>query len=145
VKIFNQFSYFYTSNTHSVERQNISSGSPYEKPIGFSRAVRIGNIISVSGTAPVAENGSTAFVGDLYNQTKRCLGIIENAIKEAGGTLENVIRTRIYLTDISIWEDAARAHGEFFSEIRPASTFVEVKGLIKSDWLIEMEADCVVW
>jgi enamine deaminase RidA (YjgF/YER057c/UK114 family) len=127
-----------------MKRQNISSGSPYEKPIGFSRAVRIGNIISVSGTAPVAANGSTAYPGDLYNQTKRCIQIIEKAIVEAGGTLENVIRTRIYLTDVSIWEDAARAHGEFFSEIRPASTFVEVKGLLKNDWLIEMEADCVI-
>lgn len=127
-----------------MTRQNISSGSPFEKPIGFSRAVRIGNIISVSGTAPIAEDGSTAYPGDLYNQTKRCLYIIEKAIKEAGGSMENVIRTRMFLTDISRWEEAGRAHGEFFSEIRPAATMVEVKGLINPAWLVEMEADCVV-
>jgi len=127
-----------------MKRQNISSGSPFEKPIGFSRAVRIGNLICVSGTAPIADDGSPAFPGDLYNQTKRCLTIIEKAIQEAGGSLENVIRTRMFLTDISRWEDAARAHGEFFSEIRPAATMVEVKGLINPEWLVEMEADCVV-
>ena len=127
-----------------MERLHISSGSAYEKPIGFSRAVRIGNIIAVSGTAPIAESGSTAFPGDLYNQTKRCLQIMQKAITDAGGRLEDVIRTRIYLTDISIWEQAARAHGEYFSGIRPACTFVEVKGLIQADWLVETEADCVV-
>ena len=127
-----------------MKRQHISSGSPYEKPIGFSRAVRIGNTIFVSGTAPVADDGSTAFPGDMFNQTKRCITIIEKAIQQAGGTLGDVIRTRIYLTDISRWEEAAKAHGAFFSEIRPASTFVEVKGLIKNDWLVEIEADCVI-
>ena len=127
-----------------MQRQNISSGSPYEKPIGFSRAVRIRNIISISGTAPISEDGSTAFPGDLYNQTKRCIEIIKQAIIQAGGRLEDVIRTRIYLKDITLWEQAAKAHGEYFSEIRPASTFVEIKGLIKPDWLVEMEADCVV-
>lgn len=127
-----------------MTRQNISSGSPYEKPIGFSRAVRTGNIISVSGTAPVAADGSTAFPGDLYGQTKQCIQIIEKAILQAGGKLENVYRTRVFLTDITRWEEAARAHGEFFSRICPASTFVEVKRLIKSDWLVEIEADCMV-
>jgi enamine deaminase RidA (YjgF/YER057c/UK114 family) len=80
----------------------------------------------------------------LYNQTKRCLTIIEKAIREAGGTLENVIRTRMFLTDISRWEEAGRAHGEFFADIRPAATMVEVKGLINPEWLVEMEADCVI-
>ena len=127
-----------------MARQNISSGSPFEKPIGFSRAVRIGNIISISGTAPIAEDGSTAYVNDVYSQTKRCIEIMKKAIEEAGGTLEDVIRTRIMLTDISKWEDAAKAHGEFFGDIRPACTFVEVKGLIGKDWLVETEADCVV-
>jgi enamine deaminase RidA (YjgF/YER057c/UK114 family) len=103
-----------------MERLHISSGSAYEKPIGFSRAVRIGNIIAVSGTAPIAENGSTAFPGDLYNQTKRCLQIMQKAITDAGGRLEDVIRTRIYLADISIWEQAARAHGSISPGIRPA-------------------------
>jgi enamine deaminase RidA (YjgF/YER057c/UK114 family) len=127
-----------------MNRINISSGSAYEKPIGFSRAVRIGNIISVAGTAPIAADGTTYRPGDLYSQTKRCLEIMKQAIIEAGGQLENVIRTRIFLKDISDWENAAKAHGEYFSEIRPACSFIEVKGLIKDDWLIETEADCVV-
>jgi len=127
-----------------MKRINISSGSKYEKPIGFSRAVRIGSIISVSGTAPIATDGTTHSPNDLYNQTKRCLEIMEKAINEAGGQLENVIRTRFFLRDISDWQKAAKAHGEYFSEIRPASTFVEVKGFIKDDWLIETEADCVM-
>jgi enamine deaminase RidA (YjgF/YER057c/UK114 family) len=127
-----------------MTRQNISSGSPFEKSIGFSRAVKIGNMISVSGTAPITDDGSPAFPGDLYYQTKRCLAIIEKAIQDAGGTLENVIRTRMFLTDISRWEEAARAHGEFFSEIRPAATMVEINGLINPEWLVEMEADCIV-
>lgn len=127
-----------------MERLNISSGSEYEKPIGFSRAVRIGNIISVSGTAPIAPDGTTDHPNDLYNQTKRCLEIMQKAIIEAGGQLENVIRTRIFLKNISDWKKAAKAHGEYFSEIKPASTFIEVKGFIKDDWLIETEADCVI-
>ena len=127
-----------------MTRRNISSGSPFEKSIGFSRAVRIGHILSVSGTAPIADDGTPAFPGDLYNQTKRCLAIIERAIQEAGGSLQNVIRTRMFLTDISRWEEAAKAHGELFRDIRPAATMVEVKGLINPAWLIEMEADCVI-
>lgn len=115
-----------------------------EKPIGFSRAVRIGNIISVSGTAAIASDGSTAYPDDVYGQTKCCIEIMKKAIEEAGGRLENVIRTRIMLKDISRWEEAAKAHGEFFSKIRPACTFVEVKGFIRADWLVETEADCVL-
>ena len=127
-----------------MNRKNVSSGSYLEKPIGFSRAVRIGNIISVSGTAPISEDGSTVFPNDLYNQTKTCIGIMKKAIEDAGGKMENVIRTRIYLKNIKEWEKAAKAHGEFFSEIRPACTFVEIKGFINSEWLIETEADCVI-
>lgn len=127
-----------------MNKVNISSGSKYEPLIGFSRAVRHGNRILVSRTAPIAEDGSTSYPDDLYQQTKRCIEIIKKAIEEAGGKLDNVIRTRIYLTDISQWEKAAKAHGEYFSEIRPASTFVEVKGLIKNDWLVEMEAEAIV-
>ncbi len=127
-----------------MNRKNISSGSYLEKSIGFSRAVRIGNIISVSGTAPIAEDGSTAFPDDLYNQAKTCIGIMKKAIEDAGGKMENVIRTRIFLKNAEEWEKAANAHGEFFSEIRPACTFVEVKGFINSDWLLETEADCVI-
>lgn len=125
-------------------RKNISSGSPYEKPIGFSRAVRIGNFISVSGTAPIAPNGSTAYPNNLYSQTKQCLEIIKKAIEDAGGNLSNVIRTRVMLTDISKWKEAAQAHGEFFSEIRPACTFLEINRFVDPNWLIEIEADCVM-
>jgi enamine deaminase RidA (YjgF/YER057c/UK114 family) len=129
---------------HTMTRTNISSGSPYEKPIGFSRATRIGNTIAVAGTAPVAPDGSTASPGDAYGQTKRCLEIIQKAIEDAGGRLEDVIRTRVMLTDISQWEAAAKAHGEMFGDIRPACTFVEVSKFIKDDWLVELEADCLV-
>lgn len=127
-----------------MKRKNISSGSKFEKPIGFSRAVRIGNIIAVAGTAPIASDGTTAFPDDLYNQTKRCLEIILKAVTDAGGKPEDVIRTRVFLTDITRWEEAARAHGEYFSEVRPACSFIEVKGLINKEWLVEMEADCVI-
>jgi len=127
-----------------MKRKNISSGSPFEKPIGFSRAVRIGNTIAVSGTAPIAEDGSNACVGDVYGQSRRCLEIMKTAIEAAGGELKDVIRTRIMLTDISSWEKVARAHGEFFADIRPASTLVEVSRLINKAWLVEMEADCVL-
>jgi enamine deaminase RidA (YjgF/YER057c/UK114 family) len=125
-------------------RRNVSSGSQYEKPIGFSRAVRIGNIIVVSGTAPIASDGSTACLNDLYGKTKHCLGIIQKAIEEAGGHLMDFIRTRIMLTDISKWQEAGKAHGECFSEIRPACTFLEVNSFIDPNWLIEIEADCVI-
>ncbi|MBN1936290.1 MAG: RidA family protein [Anaerolineae bacterium] len=125
-------------------RTNISSGSPWEQPIGFSRAVRVGNIIVVAGTAPIAPDGSVAYPGDVYRQTRRCIEIIGRAIEEAGGRLEDVIRTRIMLKDIARWQEAARAHGEIFGHIRPACTFVEVKGFIDPEWLVEMEADCVI-
>jgi enamine deaminase RidA (YjgF/YER057c/UK114 family) len=115
-----------------------------EAPIGFSRAIRIGNTISVSGTAPIASNGTTAHPGNVYEQTRHCIGIMKRAIEEAGGKLEDVIRTRIMLTDISKWEEAATAHREYFSNIRPACTFVEVKGFVNRDWLVEIEADCVI-
>jgi len=127
-----------------MNRINVSSGSALEKPIGFSRAVRIGNIISVSGTAPIAQDGSTAYPNDLYKQTTRCLEIIKKAITDAGGQLENVIRTIIFLKDITNWKKAAKAHSEYFSEILPACTFIEVKGFVKDDWLIEIETDCVI-
>ena len=127
-----------------MPRQLISSGSPFEKPIGFSRAVRVGNSIAVSGTAPLAPGGGTAYPGDLYRQTRTCLEIIKDAIEKAGGRMADVIRTRIMLVDISRWQEAARAHGEFFGEIRPASTFVQVSRFIDADWLVEIEADGVV-
>ncbi|MEM8809675.1 MAG: RidA family protein [Cyanobacteria bacterium P01_G01_bin.38] len=115
-----------------------------EQPIGFSRASRIGNLISVAGTASIDADGATACPGDVYGQTRRCLEIVHKAIKEAGGKLDDVIRTRVMLIDILRWEEAAKAHGEFFADIRPACTFVEVSRFIKEDWLVEIEADCVV-
>ncbi len=127
-----------------MARKNISSGSQYEKSIGFSRAVRIQNFIYLSGTAPIALDGSTAYPNDLYGQTKYCLEIIKKAIEDAGGNLKNVIRTRMMLIEISKWKEAAQAHGEFFSEIRPATSFIEVSRFIDPEWLIEIEADCVI-
>ena len=127
-----------------MERKHISSGSPYEGDIGFSRAVRVGNVISVSGTAPLGPDGSTACPGDVYGQTKHCLEIIKKAIDQAGGRLEDTVRIRVMLKDMATWEEAARAHGEYFAVIKPACTFVEVKGFVKDDWLVEIEADCVL-
>jgi len=118
-----------------------SSGSSFENTIGFSRAIRVGNQISVSGTAPIAVDGGTDFPDDLYGQTLRCLDIINDAIETLGGKLEHVTRTRIFLTDIDRWEEAAKAHGQVFADIRPASTFVEVSRLINPEWLVEIEAE----
>ena len=125
-------------------RKNITYGQPIEKEIGFSRAVRIGNIIAVTGCAPSAKDGSVHCPGDLYEQTKRSLEIIKDVVEQAGGKIEDVIRTRMFLTDISRWKEAAKAHGELFSEILPATTFVEVSGLINPEWLVEIEADAII-
>lgn len=127
-----------------MTRQKAFSGSPYEKPIGFCRAVRVGNQICVSGTAPIAPDGSTAAPGDAYGQAKRCFEIIRQAIEEVGGKISDVVRTRMYLTDASSEEAVGRAHGEFFSEIQPAATMVVVAGLLRDDWLVEIEADCLI-
>ena len=128
----------------SMERKNISSHSPYEDIIGFSRAVRIGNLLAVSGSGPIAEDGSTAAPGDAFGQTMRCLEIIRKAITEGGGCLEDVVRTRMYITDVSLQDDVGRAHAEYFRTIKPASTMVVVKGLVRDDWLVELEAECVL-
>ncbi len=122
----------------------MSSGSPLEPEIGFSRAVRVGRTIAVAGTAPIAAGGGTAAPGDVYGQTKRCLEIIEQALGEAGATMGDVVRTRVMLTDIARWREAARAHGEAFADVRPACTFVQVAGFIDPAWLVEIEADCAV-
>ncbi len=127
-----------------MQRQNISSGSPFEKPIGFSRAVRMGDRIVVSGTAPIAADGTTAYPGDMYQQTLRCLEIIQEALEKAGAVMGDVIRTRVYLTDADRWQDAASAHGKIFGDIRPACTFVEIARLIAPDWLVEIEAEAVI-
>ena len=127
-----------------TDRILISSGSPYEGSIGFSRAVRIGQRVAVSGTGPIAEDGSTAFPDSPAEQTKRCLEIIKKAIEEAGGSLSDVYRTRIYVTDVAKWEEIGHAHGEFFAQIRPAATMVEVNRLVRDDWWVEIEADAWV-
>jgi enamine deaminase RidA (YjgF/YER057c/UK114 family) len=125
-------------------RQNISSGSPYEPVIGFSRAVRIGDTIAVGGTAPVGPDGKTAGVGDPAAQARRCLAIILAAIEEAGGRKEDVIRTRMFMTRAEDWEAIGRVHGEFFGDIRPASTMAVVKALLDPEWLVEIEADALI-
>jgi len=125
-------------------RKLISSGSPYEGPIGFSRAVRVGNSIFISGTAPVGGDGKTVGVGDAAAQTTRCLEIIAEALKEAGATLEHVVQTRMFMTNAKLWEDVGRAHGKVFGEIRPAATMVEVSALLDPEWLVEIEAVAVI-
>ena len=128
----------------STDRTNISSGSPFEKPIGFSRAVRVGNVIWVGGTAPIGADGKTFGVGDPAAQTRRCFEIISEALGKAGAEMKHVVRTRMFVTDIANWEAVGRAHGEVFGDIRPAATMVEVSGLIDPDWLVEIEADAVI-
>jgi enamine deaminase RidA (YjgF/YER057c/UK114 family) len=127
-----------------TQRRLVSSGSPLEPEIGLSRAVRVGAHIAVAGTAPIAATGGTAAPGDVYGQTLRCLEIIEQAIEAGGASLQHVTRTRVMLTDIARWREAARAHGEYFGTIRPASTFVAVVGFIDPGWLVEVEAEAVV-
>lgn len=124
-------------------RTLVSSGSPLEPKIGFSRAVRVGDFVAVAGTAPIAAGGGVASPGDVYGQTMRCLEIIAQSLEDSGLSLSSVVRTRVMLTDISRWEEAARAHGELFSQIRPACTFVEVKAFINPEWLVELEADAI--
>jgi enamine deaminase RidA (YjgF/YER057c/UK114 family) len=125
-------------------RRLVSSGSPLEPEIGFSRAVRSGPYVSVAGTAPIGDDGATAGPGDVYAQSVRCLDIAERALHEAGASLADVIRTRVMLVDITRWREAARAHGERFAQIRPACTFVEVSRFIDPEWLVEFELDAVV-
>jgi len=124
-------------------RQKISSGSPWETQVGYSRAVRVGNIIEVAGTT--AMNGDEpAGKGDLYAQTVFIFNKIEKALMQAGGNLTDVVRTRMFITDISKWEEAGRAHGEFFKNIKPVATLVEVSRLIHDDLLIEIEVTAIL-
>jgi enamine deaminase RidA (YjgF/YER057c/UK114 family) len=126
------------------ERKLVSSGSYLEPIVGFSRAVRVGNIIAVGGTAPIAAAGGTAAKGDVYGQAKRIFEIIGKALADAGASFEHVTRTRVILTDMALWDDAARAHAEVFRDIRPVTTVMAVTGFVDPDWLIEIEVDAVV-
>ena len=125
-------------------RRNISSGSTWEQTVGYSRAVRIGNLIEVAGTTAVDEHGDVVGPNDPYRQAQYALGKIGRALAEAGAGFENVIRTRMFVTDIARWEEVGRAHGEIFRDIRPAATLVQVASLVRSDLLVEIEATAVV-
>jgi len=124
-------------------RKNISSGSPWEDVVGYSRAVRIGNIIEVAGTTAM-DGDLLVGKGDVYAQTRYIFTKIEKALTEAGASMEDVVRTRMYITDITRWEEAGKAHGEFFKDIKPVATMVEVSNLIDTDLLIEIEVSAIV-
>ena len=126
-----------------MDRRLISSGSPYEPVIGFSRAVVVGDRVFVSGTAPVMPDGAE-LPPDPYGQAERCLEIILEALRAAGAGPQDVVRTRTYLVDAADWEEVGRAHGEVFADVRPASTMVVVKGFLDPRWRVEMEADAIL-
>ncbi len=124
-------------------RRTVSSSSRYEPVVGFSRAVRVGRIVAVSGTAPIGPDGKTVGVGDPAAQMRRCIEVARAALEQLGCGLSDVVRTRTYLTRIEDWEAVGRVHGEFFADIRPASTMLQVATLIDPDWRVEIELDAV--
>ena len=125
-------------------RLTASSGSPLEPKIGFCRATRVGSHVAVAGTAPLGPDGRNVGEGDVAAQTRRCLEITAEALAVVGARLDDVVRTRIMLTDINRWQEAAQVHGEYFADIRPAATFVEVSRFIDPAWLVETEVDAIV-
>jgi len=130
--------------TGMSQRRSVSSGSPYEPIVGISRAVRIGNIVAVAGTAPLGPNGKTVGIGDAQAQARRCFEISRAALEQLGARLEDVVRTRILLTRIEDWNGVAKVHGEIFRDIRPVNTIMQVSRFVDPDWLIETEVDAVV-
>lgn len=127
-----------------MTRTNISGNAPWEAIVGYSRAVRVGSHIHVAGTTSLDERGELVGKGSPYEQTRQALRNIERALHRAGASMRDVVRTRIYVTDIERWEDVGRAHGEFFRDVRPAATMVEVRRLIDPHMLVEIEADAVL-
>ena len=128
----------------TMQRTLVSNGNPMEKTVGFARAVRVGPWISVGGTAPVGPDGKTVGVGDPAAQARRCLEIVEDALARAGASLRDVVRTRVLLTDIAHWRDVIAVRAEYFADVRPVDTIVQVAGFVNPEWLVEFEVDAVV-